>query len=291
MNVERLLNNEFSRNIGLLSEEEQRLLLGSRVAVAGAGGVGGLHVLTLARLGVGRFTIADPDTFEAANISRQFGALQSTVGRNKAEVLGEMVRDINPEAEVRIFPDRVHGGNLDEFMRDADVFVDGIDFFEIEARRAIFRRCRELGIYALTAAPLGFGATLQVFAPQGMTFDDYFGLRDGMEDFEQIAAFATGLAPRPYHIRYLDLSKVDLARKTGPAVSPACTLASSLIATETVKVLTGKGRVYAVPNYLQFDMMLGRFVRGRVWLGGRNPLQWLKRWVVKKKARAALELA
>lgn len=291
MNFDRLLNNEFSRNIGLLSEEEQRQLLKSRVAVAGAGGVGGLHVLTLARLGVGRFTIADPDTFEAANISRQFGALQSTIGRNKAEVLGEMVRDINPDAEVKILPDRVRSANLHEFLHEADVFIDGIDFFEIEARRIIFSRCRELGIYALTAAPLGFGATLQVFAPQGMSFDDYFGLRDGMEDFERIAAFATGLAPRPYHIRYLDLSKVDLARKTGPAVSPACTLASSLIATETVKVLTGKGRVLAVPHYLQFDMMLGRFVRGKVWLGGRNPLQRLKRWMVKKKARAALELA
>ncbi len=288
MNVDRLLQQEFSRNIGLLSEAEQRQLLESRVAVAGAGGVGGLHVLTLARLGVGHFTVADPDTFEAVNISRQFGALHSTIGRNKAEVLGEMVLDINPQAQVRVMPERVDRANLEAFLDGADVFVDGIDFFEIEARRVIFSRCREQGIYALTAAPLGFGATLQVFAPQGMTFDDYFGLRDGMQDFEQIAAFATGLAPRPYHIRYLDLSKVNLARKTGPAVSPACTLASSLIATETVKVLTGKGRVRPAPCYLQFDMLLGRFVRGRVWLGGRNPLQRLKRWIVKKKAKAAL---
>jgi molybdopterin/thiamine biosynthesis adenylyltransferase len=288
MDLDRLIQQEFSRNIGLLSEAEQRKLLLSCVAVAGAGGVGGLHVLTLARLGVGRFTIADPDTFETVNISRQFGALHSTLGRNKAEVLGEMVLDINPQARVRVIPERVHSGNLTDFLAGADAFVDGIDFFEIEARREIFRRCREQGIYALTAAPLGFGGTLQVFAPGGMTFDDYFGLRDGMEPIEQIAAFATGLAPRPYHIRYLDLTKVDLARKTGPAVSPACTLASSLIATETVKVLTGKGRVRPAPCYLQFDMMLGRFVRGRVWLGGRNPLQRLKKWIVMKKAKASL---
>lgn len=288
MNVDRLLQQEFSRNIGLLSEAEQRRLLLSHVAVAGAGGVGGLHVLTLARLGVGQFTIADPDIFETVNISRQFGALQSTLGRNKAEVLGEMVLDINPQAKVRIFPERVNSRNLTEFLDGADAFVDGIDFFEIEARREIFRRCREQGIYALTAAPLGFGATLQVFGPTGMSFDEYFGLRDGMDPIEQIAAFAVGLAPRPYHIRYLDLTKVDLARKTGPAVSPACTLASSLIGTETVKVLTGKRGLRVAPCYLQFDMMLGRFVRGRVWFGARNPLQRLKKWLIMKKAKASL---
>jgi|LGVD01.1.fsa_nt_gb molybdopterin/thiamine biosynthesis adenylyltransferase len=289
MDVDRLLQQEFSRNIGLLSEAEQRRLLQSHVAIAGAGGVGGLHVLTLARLGVGRFTIADPDTFEVVNVSRQFGALHSTLGRNKAEVLGEMVLDINPQAQVRVIPERVESGNLADFLAGAEVFVDGIDFFEIEARRVIFRRCREMGIYALTAAPLGFGATLQAFSPDGMSFDTYFGLRDGMEHIEQIAAFASGLAPRPYHIRYLDVTKVDLRRQTGPAVSPACTLASSLIATETVKVLTGNGRVRPVPCYLQFDMLLGRFVRGRVWLGGRNPLQRLKKWLIMKKARASLK--
>ena len=96
MNIEALIANEFSRNIGLLSEQEQEQLLLARVAVVGAGGVGGLHILTLARLGVGKFNIADPDTFEAANVSRQFGASNSTYGRNKAEVLAEMVQDINP---------------------------------------------------------------------------------------------------------------------------------------------------------------------------------------------------
>jgi tRNA A37 threonylcarbamoyladenosine dehydratase len=90
MPIEKLVTNGFSRNIGLLTEAEQRRLLGARVAVAGAGGVGGLHALTLARLGVGKFHIADFDTFEPANVSRQFSASQRTFGRNKAEVLAAM---------------------------------------------------------------------------------------------------------------------------------------------------------------------------------------------------------
>jgi molybdopterin/thiamine biosynthesis adenylyltransferase len=287
MDAEKLMQEEFSRNIGLISILEQRKLFETRVAVAGAGGVGGVHILTLARLGIGKFTIADPDIFEAVNVNRQFGAAQSTLGRNKAEVLAEMVRDINPDADVRIFADGVNGANIDAFLDDADIFIDGIDFFEIEIRRLLFRKSREKGLYALTAAPLGFGATLQVFSPQGMGFDDYFGITDGMEELEKIAAFAAGLAPHPYHLKYLDFSKVSLSRKTGPAVSPACTLAASLIATEVVKIQTGKGKVRPVPCYTQIDLLRGKFRQGYVLMGGKNPIQRLKRMIILKKAKNA----
>jgi len=287
MNSDKFLHDAFSRNIGLLDEKQQQILLKSRVAVAGAGGVGGLHILTLARLGIGKFSIADFDTFDVVNINRQYGAMNSTMGKHKAEVLAEMARDINPFSDVRVFGEGVNMGNLDVFLEDVDVFVDGIDFFEIEIRRAIFKRCREKGIYALTAAPLGFGATLQVFAPDSMNFDDYFGITDSMDYLGKIAAFASGLAPHPYHIKYLDLSKVSMQRKTGPAVSPACALASSFIATEVVKILTGKGKVRPVPCYLQVDLLRGKFKQGRVLFGGRNPIHKLKSWIILKKAQAA----
>lgn len=286
MDREQFLKAAFSRNLGLIDEDKQQRLAAARIAVAGAGGVGGLHVLTLARLGIGKFRIADFDTFDAVNINRQFGALASTIGKHKARVIADMARDINPYAEVDVFPNGVTLENLDAFLSGVQVYIDGIDFFEIEIRRAIFKRCRELGIYALTAAPLGFGATLQVFAPDGMSFDDYFGISDELPYMEKIAAFAAGLAPRPYHIKYLDLSRVSLARKTGPAVSPACTLASSLIATETVKIITGKGVVRPVPHYLQFDMLRNKFKSGYLLWGGKNPLQILMRKMILKKATA-----
>ena len=286
MDREQFLKAAFSRNLGLIDEDEQQRLAAARIAVAGAGGVGGLHVLTLARLGIGKFRIADFDTFDAVNINRQFGALASTIGKHKAQVIADMAQDINPFAEVDVYPQGITLENLDAFLAGVQVYIDGIDFFEIEIRRAVFKRCRELGIYALTAAPLGFGATLQVFAPGGMSFDDYFGISDKLPYLEKIAAFAAGLAPRPYHIKYLDLSRVSLARKTGPAVSPACTLASSLIATETVKIITGKGVVRPVPHYLQFDMLRNKFKSGYLLWGGKNPLQILMRKMILKKATA-----
>jgi molybdopterin/thiamine biosynthesis adenylyltransferase len=287
VDIDSLIASEFSRNIGLLKEDEQRRLLAARVAVAGAGGVGGLHILTLARMGVGSFTIADPDVFEAVNVSRQFGAGCSTFNANKAEVLGRMVLDINPQATVRVIAGPIDEVNVDDFLDGAQVFVDGIDFFEFDVRRLIFKRCRAKGIPAITAAPLGFGATLQVFSPSGMSFDDYFGIKEGMSYLEKLAAFAAGLAPHPYHIKYLDLTKVSLERKTGPAVAPACTLASSLVATEVVKLITGKGEVRPVPAYVQIDLLRGKHKRGYLLWGGKNPLQRLKRWIILRKAGGA----
>src|SRR5688572_18341410 len=95
----------FSRNIGWLTQAEQDQLRRKSIAIAGVGGVGGFHLTTLARLGIGRFHIADLDTFEIANFNRQAGAMVSTIGRPKVDVLAEMARDINPECEIRQFPE------------------------------------------------------------------------------------------------------------------------------------------------------------------------------------------
>src|SRR5574338_1379973 len=95
----------FSRNIGWLSQEEQPLPRPKRVAIAGLGGVGGVHLLTLARLGVARFSLADFDTFDLVNFNRQVGATMSSLGQPKLEVLARMARDINPEVELTLYPE------------------------------------------------------------------------------------------------------------------------------------------------------------------------------------------
>jgi molybdopterin/thiamine biosynthesis adenylyltransferase len=283
-----LCRHEFSRNIGLISESTQEKLGHTRVAVAGAGGVGGIHILTLARMGVGKFQIADLDTFERANISRQFGAFQSTIGHDKADTLARMVLDINPHAKVKVFSRGVSQNNYEEFLQGCNFLVDGIEFFEIDVRRDLFNLARRKGIPALTAAPLGFGATLQVFSPQGMTFDDYFGMTEGMPYLEKLAAFAAGLAPWPYHLKYMDLKKVSLKERRGPAVAPACTLAASLIATSIARIVAGEP-VKAVPHYTQLDLYRSKFRMGYLLWGGKNPLQKLKRRIILKKFQAAMQ--
>src|ERR1043166_1020757 len=87
----------FDRNLGWFTDYEQQALRNKTIAIAGMGGVGGVHLLTLARLGVANFKIADLDIFEAANFNRQLGATMSSLGHSTVDVLARMALDINPE--------------------------------------------------------------------------------------------------------------------------------------------------------------------------------------------------
>src|SRR5579864_3570032 len=100
----------FSRHRGLIDPGEQEKLRRSRVAIAGMGGVGGIHLLTLARLGIGAFTIGDFDRFDIVNFNRQAGATTETIGLPKAAVMESMARSINPELRVTRFDAGVDEG-------------------------------------------------------------------------------------------------------------------------------------------------------------------------------------
>ena len=270
----------FSRNIGLLSRAEQEEVRGTRVAIAGLGGVGGNHTLALARLGFGRFSLADMDKFELANMNRQVGATVDTLGREKVEVTAEMVKAVNPTAELRLFPTGISEENIAEFLDGALVVVDGIDFFNMKARRLLFREARARGAYALTAAPVGFGATLHVFSPTGMSFDEYFDIRDEMTLADQVLRFALGLAPKLAHRKYFPLNTVDLEGRRAPSLSPGCFLAAVLVATEVVNLVMRLYPPKVAPYFCQFDPLVQTYKTGYLRGGNRNPIQRAKRWWV-----------
>jgi molybdopterin/thiamine biosynthesis adenylyltransferase len=276
----------FERNRGLISKDEQEKLAQSLVAIAGCGGVGGLHAHTLARLGVGRFRIADSDHFSVANINRQIGATVQNIDRNKAEVTAEMIHSINPEASIEVSATNIDEENAADFVKGVDIFVDGVDFFSLPARRQLFRAAWAAGIPALTAAPLGFSATLHVFARDGMTFDDYFDLSDRQEYFDQLVRFFVGLAPSGLHLPYMDLSSVDIRSGRGPSSILGSQMAASLAGGEAIKILLKRRPLLLAPNYMQFDcyrqMMRKRRLRG----GNRNWLQRIKRSIVARKLRS-----
>lgn len=84
----------------LIGEEGLERLRSSSVLIVGVGGVGSYAAEAIARAGVGRITIMDGDSVQPSNLNRQLVALTSTLGRNKAEVMAERIRDIDPETEV-----------------------------------------------------------------------------------------------------------------------------------------------------------------------------------------------
>ena len=276
----------FERNFGLISLDEQEKLHKSLVVIAGCGGAGGSHAHTLARLGIGRFRVTDPDSFSLANINRQIGANIHSIGHNKAEVTAAMIRSINADARIEVLKGGVTAANVNDFVRPADLVVDGLDFFAMPARRSLFAAAWNSGIPALTAAPLGFSGTLHVFARGGMSFDQYFDLSDGQETFDQLLNFIVGLAPAALHVPYMDLGSVNPATGRSPSSIVGCQLAASLVGAEAVRILVGRGELRLAPCYLQFDAYRQKLRQGRVRNGNRNWVQQLKRHFIKRRLQS-----
>ena len=108
------MDNWLERTELLLGEEKLGRLRRAHVLVVGLGGVGAYAAEMIARAGVGRMTVADADTVNGTNINRQLVALHSTVGRPKAEVLAERLRDINPEIDLSV---------VNRYIRDEETYA------------------------------------------------------------------------------------------------------------------------------------------------------------------------
>lgn len=117
--------------------ERTRLLIGddgveklrkSHVLVVGLGGVGAYAAEQLARAGIGKMTIVDGDVVSVTNRNRQLLALNSTLGRPKAEVMAERIRDINPEIELEAINQYMKDDAIIELVsKPYDFIVDAID--------------------------------------------------------------------------------------------------------------------------------------------------------------------
>ena len=265
----------FSRNIGWVTETEQALIKTKRIAIAGMGGVGGEHLLSLVRLGITRFNLADFDEFGCENSNRQAGANVDTYGCNKLDTMVDMALAINPELEINTFAEGINEANLDEFLADVDCYVDSLDFFALDIRRQVFALCYQLEIPATTAAPIGMGTAYLNFMPGKMSFEDYFRL-EGLNEHEQYLRFFLGLTPSALQAKYLvDKARLDLANKKGPSTVIGCKLAAGVATAQVVKILLQRGDVLAVPRGLHFDAYRNQFNKTwRPW-GNHNPIQQL----------------
>ncbi|MDE7246016.1 MAG: tRNA threonylcarbamoyladenosine dehydratase [Oscillospiraceae bacterium] len=121
------MTERFLRNEMLLGPAAMERLAACHVCVVGLGGVGSWAAETLARSGVGELTLVDEDCFSESNINRQLGALGSTVGQPKAEVMARRVLDINPACRVHPVKARYDRDTSSSFFGDFDYLADAID--------------------------------------------------------------------------------------------------------------------------------------------------------------------
>ena len=132
----------FERNADNYSLRDQLALHKATVAVCGLGGGGGYVAEILARTGVGKFILIDGDCFEDSNRNRQIGALGSTLGRLKVEVMAERLRDVSPWVSVSAHPAFI-GPETADLLSGADVVCDCVDG---DNKRVLNALCRDRGV-------------------------------------------------------------------------------------------------------------------------------------------------
>ena len=275
-------NDAFSRNIGWVTESEQQILRGKRVAIGGLGGVGGSHLMVLTRLGIGAFNIADLDDFDYPNFNRQYGATLSTINQSKASVMQAAVLDINPELDLNVFHEGIQESNLDKFLEGVDIYVDSLDIFALDIRRKVFQRCYELGIPTITAAPMGMGTAFLMFMPGKMSFEEYFAL-DGLSFEDQIAYFVIGVSPSVQQRKYLvDKSSVNFLKNKVPSTIMGIEISAGVTGAQVLKILLNRGDIVCAPRGLHFDAYRNRLVKTWRPFGNRNPIQKIMYRILKK---------
>lgn len=159
--TEYVLHRRFDRMGRLVGDPVMRKLMSSHVMVVGIGGVGSWAAESLARSGVGEITVVDFDEVCITNANRQLHAIQGMVGKKKAEVMGERLRKINPQAKINIITEFYNEEKSAEMLfgltptksdckRAPDYVVDAID--NLTAKAHLLATCVKENIPVVTSA-------------------------------------------------------------------------------------------------------------------------------------------
>lgn len=144
----------YDRTRMLVGTEQMDQIKNKKVIIFGVGGVGGYVIEALARAGVGSLSIVDFDVVDITNINRQIVALHSTIDRDKTEVMAQRIKDINPEAQVYVFCEKLTEENLNLFqLEQYDYIVDAID--DVKAKLLLISKAKRENIPILSSMGTG----------------------------------------------------------------------------------------------------------------------------------------
>lgn len=246
-----MLEKRFERNVGVWDAAFQNKLRNITIGVAGLGGAGCCLVDILARNGVGHIKVADPEAYDESNFQRQVFATEYSLGRNKAFVAKQHVLSINPNIELKIYEQGVNQTNVDDFLDGCDFIHEVIDHQNITDKVILHRHAREKGIVVTTTALIGTGASLLVFMPGSISFEQYFHFHERSSKQRQSHQDIVRFDPD-----YLDLAFFLSRVEKGciPTTADGAYLCGILAAGIYKRLLMGK-HVACAPQIVRLDIL------------------------------------
>lgn len=156
-------SNRYLRNVGVVSEDEQKLLSKKSVCVIGCGGLGGGVIENLVRTGVGKLTVVDSDVFDVTNLNRQVLSNEANIGRSKALEAAEQMRFINSNVKITPIQAQLTEETCRQSIEGHDLVIDAVD--NIKTRFVLEEACEKEGVTLIHGAIGGWGGQVGVIRP------------------------------------------------------------------------------------------------------------------------------
>lgn len=245
-----------SRNLGLLTEEEQQKIDETTLLIAGCG-VGSLIAISAARLGFEKFVLVDGDKVELSNINRQ-GYSSKDVGKFKVAALAHRIKQINPHAEIKKYPVFVDLKNAARLVHLADIIIDSIDPDAAQAVIAMHREAQKEHKTIIQPTDVGWGAMVQIFTPDSISYEKMIGLNpetpvekiSNEEAFGKFVQFFVKIMPDYVSKIAMEVAEGKRAHYPQP-VSAAYILAAMTVM--AAKRVANDEPVITAPDYVSFD--------------------------------------
>jgi len=250
---EAFLSELLSRSRLFLSQEELQIISDKTIAQAGFGGVGALVIELLARWGIKRFRLLDMDRYEVSNMNRQIYATLETLGRYKAEIAAERIKQINPFAEIEmVCCGKLNHGNVRELIQGADIVIREADL--PTANLLLHYYAKKFRI------PLIEGHCHKVTGGVVSVFD-YRSPKQRSIDEPTRIKFVNNLLYRYFKVSRNEIGTIpedrfaDIDREFKPAgtLNFVTNLLACLVVSETIKLILNKGKRVVYPKQIYID--------------------------------------
>ena len=162
------MSERYSRNIGTISKEEQAILVQKSVCAIGCGGLGGGVIENLVRIGVGKLTVVDCDTFDVTNLNRQVLSNEGNIGKAKAAEAVSQMKLINSEVDITPIQSEITEENCRQIIVGHDLVIDAVD--NIKTRFILENACEKENITLIHGAIGGWSGQAAVIRPGDKLF-------------------------------------------------------------------------------------------------------------------------
>lgn len=226
-------------NWGFISSETQKKVHDTRILLCGCG-LGSNIALLAARTGFTKFILADGDIVSRGNLNRQAFRV-SQVGRNKAQMTAEILKEVNPQIETEIFPNFIKSAlEVETLTSKADMVVNMVDPGEVMFQINKMATAQKKPVFF--PMNVGFGAVIMKFTHESARLEDLIPPTKGAPDEFFLVLVEKMKEKLPtYLLQYMGvLDDLRKEQTSIPQLGIAAGINASLMVTAMIKTLVGE---------------------------------------------------